>query len=359
MKYIVFLVDLNQDVAAFRYVAHFFRRESAHKILFLISDNFRKRDTLGVWRTEIQEIGREVAADVVEVDNVADVVRCLAGKTGLLVSASESALPAHAFNHEAFLAAPGTFVRVTLQHGLECIGFNHNEAHDRTWSNYIGMACDVAASWFEEEALHSVRGDQRAKIVPVGPPLGLSSPPPDGRAALRPKKAVIHGLVCENLHSVRFSADARGQFVKALATFAEKLDALEGTIELRPHPGGLYLEKNRVPLPKNVRFNQLPLYRQSLDKFSFCISGPSTVLLDLVWANVPVAVWTSGERTLSIGIYSNLHVVSSEAEWVDFAVSATADPTPFLEAQARFVASLRLPADIPRGYRRLLELVPS
>lgn len=357
MKHAVFLIDLNQDVAAFRHVAQFFRRESSLELLFLVSNNFRKRDALGIWRLEVQDICRELGATWIEVDGVGDVVRCLAGKTGLLLSASESALPAHAFNHAAFLAAPDAFVRVTLQHGLECIGFNHNDAHDRTWHHYVGMACDVAASWFEDEALHSIRADQRSKIITVGPPLGLASPPPVYRPQAAPRKPVIHGLVCENLHSVRFSSDAKGLFVDALATFARQLEPLEGTIELRPHPGGLYLEKNKVPLPPNVRFNRLPLYRQSLDKFSFCISGPSTVLIDLVWAGVPVAVWTSGERSMSIGIYSYLHVVSTVSEWLDFAVAATRDPEPFLKAQEKFIEALKLPSDIPRRYRQLLELV--
>lgn len=358
MKHAVFLVDLNQDVAAFRHVAHFFRRESSLAILFMISENFRKRDALGVWRLEVQEICRELNAEAIEVDSVADVIRCLADKAGLLLSASESALPAHAFNHAAFLAAPDTFVRVTLQHGLECIGFNHNDAHDRNWHHYVGMACDVAASWFEDDVLHSVRADQRSKIVPVGPPLGLDSPPPVYRPQPAAKKPIVHGLVCENLHSVRFSAGAKNLFVDALSAFARHLEPLDGTIELRPHPGGLYLEKNKVPLPRNVRFNRLPLYRQSLDKFSFCISGPSTVLLDLVWADVPVAVWTSGEQSMSIGVYSNLHVVSNELEWLDFAIAATREPGPFLEAQTKFLTSLKLPSDIPGRYRQLLELVP-
>jgi len=359
MKHAVFLVDLNQDVAAFRHVAHFFRRESSLAILFLVSENFRKRDALGVWRLEIQEICRELGAQAVEVDSVGDVIRCLTGKTGLLLSASESALTAHAFNHAAFLAAPDTFVRVTLQHGLECIGFNHNDAHDRTWHHYVGMACDVAASWFEDAALHSVRPDQRSKVIAVGPPLGLESAPPIYRSQPAAKKSVIHGLVCENLHSVRFSTDAKNLFVDALSTFAQHLEPLDGTIELRPHPGGLYLERNKIPLPRNVRFNRLPLYRQSLDKFSFCISGPSTVLIDLVWANVPVAVWTSGEQSMSIGAYSNLHVVSNQSDWLEFAVAATKDPRPFLEAQAKFVDSLGLPSNIPGRYRQLLDLVPN
>jgi hypothetical protein len=219
------------------------------------------------------------------------------------------------------------------------------------------MACDVAASWFEPEALHSVRPDQRSKIITVGPPLGLDSPPPVFRPQPVAKRPIIHGLVCENLHSVRFSAGAKNSFVNALSSFADQLGPLDGTIEVRPHPGGLYLERNRVPLPSNVRFNRLPLYRQSLDKFSFCISGPSTVLLDLVWANVPVAVWTSRERGVAMGVYSNLHVVSDEAEWVDFAVAATREPGPFLENQAKFIDSLKMPSDIPARYRQLLGLV--
>lgn len=358
MKHAVFLIDLNQDVAACRHVAHFIRRESSLAILFIVTKNFRRRDATGVWFLEIQEIVQELDAELVEVGSVAEAVRRLHQKAGLLFSASESALDAHLFNHHTFLAAPEGFVRVTLQHGLECIGFNHNDAHDRTWRHYVGMACDVAASWFESDALHSVRADQQKKVLAVGPPLGLESAPP----ACRPRRAatgmpVVHGLVCENLHSVRFSAGDRTHFVKALSSFAQKLEPLGGTIELRPHPGGLYLERNKVRLPANVRINRLPLYRQSLEKFGFCISGPSTVLFDLVWANVPVAVWTSGDDKMATGVYANLHTVSDEADWLEFSVAATSDPAPFLASQAKFLASLRMPPDIPSRYRELLKLV--
>ena len=360
MTYAVFLLDLVQDVAASRPVATFFRRESSLAVAFIVTRQFRERDVNGVWFREAQEIARKLNAELVEVTGVAEAIHFISGKSGLLLSVSELSLDAHTFNHSVFLAAPAGFTRVTLQHGLECIGFNHNEAHDRGWRHYIGMACDVAASWFEFDDLHSVRPDQRAKVIPVGPPIGLEGGPiGHHRTTQLAATQAIHGLVCENLHSVRFGAEPRTLFGELLASFANRIGVLDGTIEVRPHPAGLYTQKAGVPLPSNARFNHLPLYKQSLDKFAFCISGPSSVLLDLVWANVPVAVWATGEACSNMGIYAKLQIVSDESEWIDFATDAARNPVPFLKRQADFLSSLRIPSDIPSRYRELLKLTVS
>lgn len=361
MTYAVFLLDLVQDVAASRPVATFFRRESPLAVAFIMTGQFRERDVNGVWFREAQEIARKLNAELVEVTGVAEAIHFISGKSGLLLSVSESSLDAHTFNHSVFLAAPAGFIRVTLQHGLECVGFNHNEAHDLSWRHYIGMACDVAASWFELDDLHSVRPDQRAKVIAVGPPIGLEGGPLGGHHRTRqlPANRAIHGLVCENLHSVRFGAGPRTLFGELLASFSNRIGGLGGTIEVRPHPAGLYTQKIGVPLPSNARFNHLPLYKQSLDKFAFCISSPSSVLLDLVWANVPVAVWSTGEACSNMGIYSKLQIVSDESEWVDFATEAARNPVPFLERQTDFLSSLGIPLDIPGRYRELLRLTLS
>lgn len=357
MKHAVFIINLNQDVAASRPVALFFRKECALRIIFLATSAFRKRDASGLWFEELREIARDLQAELMEVSEVADAVLCLAGKSGLLLSASESALPAHEFSHLLFLAAPPSFTRVTLQHGLECIGFNHNEAHDRLWGHFIGMAADVAASWFEIDSLHSVRPDQAAKVVAVGPQIGLDSLPACvGRRRGRGYDREIHGLVCENLHSVRFTGADKRHFVSFLLSFARQIDDKGGTLELRPHPGGRYMEKNKAPLPKNVSMNRLPLYKQSLEKFAFCISGPSSVIFDMVWAGVPVAVWASDDTTADLGMYASLQFVRDENDWLDFAIAASRDPEPFLKVQSNFLEKLKIPSDIPARYRALAHL---
>ena len=357
MRHAVFLIDLNQDVAASRPIAKFIRQEFPLAISFIVSAQFRNRDVNGIWFSELEEITHEIGADLVAVETVSDAVAYLFGKDGVLFSASESMLDGHHFNHAVFLATPPSFTRVTLQHGLECIGFNHNRSHDEMWRHYLGLGCDIAASWFHPDVLHSVRPDQRAKLFHAGPLLGLDHAPSRPKASWKAAgKPAIHGLICENLHSVRFDSDSKTLFVDTLKLFAHQLKSIGGTAELRPHPGGRYLEKNTVELPANIRFNRLPLYKQSLGKFSFCISGPSSVLLDLVWAGVPVAVWTSGKSNMDIGIYARLHVVSDEVEWLEFALAATRDPRPFLEAQADFLASFGIPDDIPAAYHALIQL---
>lgn len=356
MNVAAFLFELNQDVAASRPLAHYFRDLGGLDLIFLVSPRFKKRDATGIWFSELLDISRRLSASLVEVDSVLDVVTALTGHRGLLVSASESELGAHVFCHEVFLAAPVGFTRVNLQHGLECVGFNHNDAHDATFGHRIGMACDIAASWFPVERLHSVRPDQRAKILTVGPTVGLSHSPVFERAwPWSPLGSTLHGLICENLHSVRFGMGDKLEFVDVLRAFAEAIGASGGSAELRPHPAGRYSEQTELALPSNINFNRAPLYKQSLDKFTFGISAPSSVLLDMVWAGIPTAVWTSEGGGVDIRIYEGLEIVSSLADWVAFAEAATRDPSPYLEAQRRYLSLLFGEQDIPSLYRPLYD----
>lgn len=356
MNVAAFLFDLVQDVASSRPLAQYFHEQGGLDLVFLVSSHFVKRDANGIWLTELEDISERLGASLVKVDTVLDVVTALTSRCGLLVSTSESELGAHTFSHEVFLAAPAGFTRVNLQHGLECIGFNHNDAHDAAFGYRIGMACDIAASWFPIERLHSVRPDQKAKILTVGPSVGLSHPPVFERPwPWPPRGATLHGLICENLHSVRFGTGAKVEFVDLFGAFAAAIGASDGTAELRPHPAGRYSEKNNLALPGNVQFNRAPLYKQSLDKFTFGISAPSSVLLDMVWAGIPTAVWTSRDGGVDIGIYEGLEIVSSLADWVAFAEAATRDPSPYLAAQRRYVSSLIDGQDIRSLFRPLYD----
>ena len=354
MRRAIFLADLTQDAAICRPVAAF-ARSLGFPVTLLVTGQFRKRDASGVWFAELQELAVDLEADLFTVETVADTVKILLGQEGMLLSAAESSLNPHQFSHSVFLAAPPGLTRVTLQHGLECIGFNHNAAHDRMWSSFVGMACDIAASWFEPRGLHSVRSDQRAKIMAVGPPFALGSSPASLRfSAPRRRTGPMHGLVCENLHSVRFGAGSKLSFIDTLQSFADAVSREQGTLELRPHPAGRYLDKVAQARPRNVTVNRMPLYKQSLEKFDFCISSPSSVLLDMVWAGVPTAVWTGDDPSLDIDAYRGLHVVSSERDWLDFANAAASQPMPFLERQTRYLSSLPIPQDIEGAYRNLL-----
>jgi hypothetical protein len=355
---LVFLLDLIQDVAVCRPVATFAKRETKYQLIFCVTADFRKRDSGSYWYREIKELCHSLQAEVFDLTDVADIVFLLTSKCGILISSSESFLPAHRFCNEAFLACPSSFLRVTLQHGLECIGFNHNEAHNRFWSHYIGLGCDVAGSWFEIDNLHSVRPDQRSKIMPLGPSIGLDGPPNASRRVTQLRRPDLFGLVCENLHSVRFrGAGVAPSFLESFARFADRLGELGGSVELRPHPAGRYTERKNVALPNNVSRNSTPLYKQTLEKFLFCISAPSSVIFDMVWAGVPVAVWTTSSNNLDVGIYQNLTLVRNDHEWLEFALACAEDPGPFLSAQADFLRSLGIPSDIPGRYRKLFSLV--
>ena len=61
------------------------------------------------------------------------------------------------------------------------------------------------------------------------------------------------GIVCENLHSVRFGAEKNvNSFMQQFFELADYLSSKGKTIALRPHPGGQYSIKSNLPIPKNV-----------------------------------------------------------------------------------------------------------
>src|SRR5206468_655393 len=105
-----------------------------------------------------------------------------------------------------FRIAPSSLLRIALQHGYECVGFLHNQAHSRAHGQDITFAADVICGWCEPSALDSVTWTQRSKLFVSGPPSVLRDAHPNESSiplAARPRRG---GLVCENLHSVRFRA---------------------------------------------------------------------------------------------------------------------------------------------------------
>jgi glycosyltransferase involved in cell wall biosynthesis len=345
----VFIVNLLQDVNILRPLV-FLARGLGMAPRLVVMNAFDGRDTRGTWRAEIEEIARAGGASVQRFSHASEAVATLRGG-GIVVAGSESNLEAHRASHDVLRCAPRSYVTVTLQHGFECVGFLQSRNHSRAHGDEVTFAADVLCGWSPLERLTSLAASQRAKLLVTGPTALLQQPPAGPKSG--------RGLVCENLHSVRFSSagDFKADFTHVFGGFCADQATRDRSVVLRPHPGGQYVLKHNVPLPSNVVLNNNPIYKVDLSKYAFGISAPSSIIIDMLLARIPTAVWVDQGRGVDAGNYEGLTLISSPEDWIAFAREAEADPAPFLARQEAFLAAQELqcdPAVARRGFTELL-----
>lgn len=336
----VFLIHLVQDVNVLRPLVFMAARDFGFDTLLLVSAKFSGRDADGIWAEELAEICNTAGARLQFFDDDAEAHQFLSG-TGLLFSASESHLNEHETTHSIFRYAPPNYLRVTVQHGFECVGFRHSVDHNRVHGETVSFGADILCSWYGPDQLTSLAPSQRSKVLVTGPTSLLQI----RTNAVETAKSPAPGLVCENLHSVRFGnlASTRKEFISTFSRFAGTMAKRKRQVVLRPHAGGQYLIRNSVGLPANVKIENPPLYRVDFRQFAYGISAPSSVLIDMLLAGIPAAVWLDAAGQIDASGYRGLFTVSSGREWVEFARAAEADPQPFLKAQKAFLESQGMP----------------
>jgi hypothetical protein len=353
-RHVVFILNLLQDVNIVRPLALLAAESIDVDIALLVSDRFLLRDKQGVWKDEVEALARRVTAEIFIYEGVESAYRWLSDKYGALFAASESNLSAHYEVHDVFRTAPAGFVKITLQHGLECVGFLQNREHDKAHGEAVRFAADLVAGWLDGPRLTSMAPSERAKLVVTGPGLVLQRPPTGSQS-------VAEGLVCENLHSVRLSAsgDFRVSFMDLFFDFCESLASEGKKVALRPHPGGQYVLKNKLSLPGNVVLANEPIYRTDLGAFRYGVSAPSSVVLDMVLAGIPTAVWADCGGVMDTRHYEGLTFITSMADWQAFRRDALERPEMILERQARYVRDLGMPVepqDVRARFLNLMEL---
>ena len=353
---IAFLFDLIQDVNVLRPIIRTIAHEYGKpELLFLVSRQFEGRDKQWLWRAELDELAKETAATMSRFEDPFSATRPLQGRRGIIFSASESNLAAHAINHQVFLSTPASFVRVTVQHGYECVGFDQNREQTLAHGSSVRFAADVLCGWVARERLRHLCASERDKYVELGPPLVLNRLF-DRQPSGTPRDT---GLVCENLHSVRMRTTRNFQqtYLQTLLTFAEDQARRGRKVAVRPHPGGQFIIKNKIELPQNVVLANKPMFKTDLERFLFGISAPSSVLIDMVLAGIPTAVWRDGDSVLDTTAYAELAQVNTVADWDAFADAASNDPAPFLARQQRFLRRTGLDVDPDTVKSRLLRMV--
>ena len=240
---------------------------------------------------------------------------------------------------------------------MVCVGFLQSRDHDLAHGRAVTFAADVVCSWCEGSRLSSMIPSQRSKLYVSGPPAVLQMPP-----ATRDGSNSETGLVCENLHSVRLNiaGDFKTDFMGVFEDFCAELEGQGRAVTLRPHPGGQYVLKNRVTLPPNVILNNNPIYKVDLSQFAYGISAPSSILIDMVLAGIPVAVWRDESGIMDADNYEGLTVIRTLSDWLDFSREAVTHPGRFLERQQRFLEKQKMPidpADVHGRFARLFNAV--
>lgn len=352
--HIVFVINLLQDINIIRPLAYMASRDLGHRTLFLVTGAFRKRDKSGIWQQELAEIIRDTHAEVINFDHEFDALKALQDKSGLMIAASESHLNAHKPVHDLFLFAPSQFQKITLQHGFECVGFLQSRDQDMAHGTNITFAADTICGWCDAERLTAIAPSQRHKLYVTGPTAVLQMPLEGSN-----KDPLGIGLVCENMHSPRLNVagDFKTSFLSIFGDYCFALQAEGRKVALRPHPGGQYTLKNNVPLPENVVINNVPIYKTDLSRYAYGISAPSSILIDMVLAGIPTAVWQDQDSIMDLGNYEGLTRISSLNDWLEFSKEAVSRPNQFIEQQDRFLKAQKLhynEKEVYQSYSKLL-----
>ncbi|MBO9669758.1 MAG: glycosyltransferase [Sphingobium sp.] len=355
MPQAAFLFDLIQDINVLRPIIRVLAAETRLDLLFLVSHKLARRDRTGVWIAELDELASLTGAKISQFESPLAAFRLLQGRSGLIFSASETDLVAHEVNHEVFRAAPSSYVRITIQHGHECVGFRQNREQTIVHGDQVRFAADIVCGWGPVDTMEHLCSSEREKYFELGPPMVLDRLF-NKRLA---ETASVEGLVCENLHSVRMrtTGDFQTTYLDTIRAFAATQAAAGRTIALRPHPGGQFVIKNKIALPPNVTLANSAMYKTDLKRFAYGISAPSSVLIDMVMAGIPTAVWCDANCIIDTSGYAGLTQVSSVEDWAAFANAAVTDPEPILARQREFLDRNALDMAPEHVRERLLSLV--
>jgi len=339
-RQVIFIVNLLQDINILRPLVYVAAHRLKLTTRFLVTSAFRKRDKTGVWQHELNEIATETNSLIHDFDNEFQALQVLQTGDGALVAASESNLNAHKPVHDLFRVTPSQYVKITLQHGFECVGFL--QSRDQTLAHGINItfAADIVCGWCAPERLTAVSPSQRHKLRVTGPTALLPSPTKlnHGDSTVQ-VKFESSGLVCENMHSSRLNTagDFKSEFLGVFEDFCAEQALKGGHVILRPHPGGQYVIKNDVSLPQNVTLENGPIYKVDLRKFAYGISAPSSILIDMVLAGIPTAVWHDEGTVMDLGNYEGLTRISTTSDWLSFAKNAVDQRDQYLKKQQIFL----------------------
>ena len=351
-----FVFNLLQDVNILRPLIYLASDNLAIEPSILVTKSFVKRDKDKIWVKELQCFVNEVGGAITYLSSSYETWKLLNQSAGgFIISASESNLAGHKDTHEIFKLAPPKVVTITIQHGFECVGFLMNKNHQKRYGSSVSFAADYILGWTPQNLQRNLRPLQYSRYQSLGPTAWIKQTKkrnlnPVMDLSITPKM----GIVCENLHSVRFAGKSNvNLFMQQFFKLAEYLDSKGKKIALRPHPGGQYTVKNNLNLPKNVVIVNQPSYKVNWEAYEFGISAPSSVLFDLINSNVPVIVWQDQQQVIDTTQLAFLPVAQSAEDMIAFANSPQRIASSSTNQQLK--AIFRDKKEISDNYTKLLQ----
>ncbi len=212
----------------------------------------------------------------------------------MIFAASESNLPAHHETSGVFQVAPPTYLRVTLQHGFECIGFVQSREHVMSHGRNVSFAADIVCGWFEPEsleladrvaALEALRDRAADAAATAGPATRI----------IRRKAAGWCARTCTRSGCAPPATTRRRSWTIFFA-FCRKLGRARRDGDASAASRRPICAEEQCRSSGQCRLNMLPLYDINMKGYQFGISAPSTIIFDMVLAGIPVAVWRDPAR---------------------------------------------------------------
>lgn len=352
-------MNLIQDVNILRPLIYLAANDLKLPTEILITSKLIQRDSDKLWQKELLQIAYQTKSLNFIIDSPLDFMKLVQNKSGIIFAGSESSVKNHKATHDFFKITPDSFITVTLQHGFECVGFKHNEGHDKAHGKKVTFSANVLCGWQPKALMTSLHPEEIDKYYHTGPTFLLQNQFHQNKDISQD----MPGLICENLHSVRLSAngDKKLEFIEIFKYFSKKMNQEKKNLVLRPHPAGQFLSNHKIKLTKNVTLDNKPIYKINLSQFSYGISAPSSMIIDMVLAKIPVAIWQDKNKKMDTNHYHGLSTISTLEDWFHFSHDAITNRHYYLSIQQKFIERNYLdikPEVIHQNYAHLMMQAP-
>ncbi len=355
-KSVFFIANLLQDVAIFKNIVYLIDDELDCNIFICILPGFRQRDSDKTFDDQLKFLSANTKVQLVDITSDQNYFASLINLSptgGLVISCSESKIldVSHSYASTLLSIAPKFgFTTITIQHGHECLGFLHNQQHSKRYGQFIGSRADYVFAWDDVGIMDNLASTSSLKIYSLGNPTRLLKTskrniPIYGELERVPLGT---GLICENLHSIRFTSERRVEYLDDLFEFANYLGRNGMNLAIRPHPAGQYLIKNNITIPSNCFYDVASTEISVRRGYKFLISPPSTVIYDYDCMSVPCAIYQGNDETLDISNYKKFKKIQDLKDMIDFARDPQSGYQPLNEA----FNELENPSSIATNYLR-------
>lgn len=235
-------------------------------------------------------------------ENIGQAVMALREISNLscLISSSESSVLAHAYAHEVFLGLSEPIVKITLQHGWECLGFTQHYEQVESFRGNVRSAADVVCPWSAEPRATLSFADGNQKVVAIGVcKFTFESGMWPGRPIIADTHGVPRVLIADNRMSPRFTGTTEMRHWDIFASDVSSDKRL--SVSHRFHQRDATLGIDHVT-------------SLSLRGCSYVVSPPSTILIDALSEGCIPIGFSTGAIPRNLENFGPIHFVSTHAE---------------------------------------------